>query len=233
MGRRSRLRRRHPAPGLHLRRRSGTDRIPQIPGARVLSGPDLRHQRHAQTDERHLPRRPHRSHRRLSETAAAAPNCPTPTPTRRPNGRAKGLGGGQPGAGNSKPNGPGGSTVFWKSCGGEIYAHGVACKKGRKVIKGAAQKLVGRRTGQVAGFTCHLNPAAIRPIACRRGPRPGPGPKLLGRGLRRGRLGRRRGRLGCRFGGCRFGQAGSRTDLIGFPLPDLVQRVLDVGEKGG
>jgi hypothetical protein len=70
--------------------------------------------------------------------------------------------------GTSGGSGPSHPILVWRSCSHNVYAHRVACRKARKVISGAQDKLSDRKSARVAGFQCHLTDD-LRPISCRRG----------------------------------------------------------------
>lgn len=59
---------------------------------------------------------------------------------------------------------------FWKTCRGQITAHGVGCPKARKVI-GRARRidLIDEGPQQVLGFRCHVTGSLPARISCRRG----------------------------------------------------------------
>jgi hypothetical protein len=109
---------------------------------------------------------------------------PEPPPVEPPSGPPPGEPPGEGGApgpsqGSTTPQAPGQllgpdppaaePTAYWRRCGGRVLAHGVACRKARKVAGRAPGKLVGRKSARVAGFSCALQPALPLPIACRRG----------------------------------------------------------------
>jgi hypothetical protein len=68
----------------------------------------------------------------------------------------------------TQPSFPAGSkpVSFWRRCRAGVRTHGVDCRKGRRVIGRASDRLARRRDASVAGFDCLLTAISI---VCRRG----------------------------------------------------------------
>ena len=112
--------------------------------------------------------------------AAAPPTDPPGEPTDPPGGpwTPTDQGGAAPGAipgapdlqnpNAFEPQGtPAADRSPWRRCRG-ILAHGVRCRKARRIVKAAASRT---RPGSilVAGFECDVNRGMVWPISCRRG----------------------------------------------------------------